>query len=96
MAQSVERLTLAQVVISRFMSLSPVSGSVLTAQSLVPASESVSSSFSIPPLFVLSLCLSKMNIQKFKKIYLLEKTITYEVKFNSNEKMPIYKKSKRI
>ena len=34
-AQLVKRLTLAQVVISRFMGLSPTSGSVLTAQSLL-------------------------------------------------------------
>ena len=35
---SVKRPTSAQVMISRFMSLSPASGSVLTAQSLEPAS----------------------------------------------------------
>ena len=35
-AQSVERLTLAQVMISGSVSSSPVSGSVLTAQSLEP------------------------------------------------------------
>ena len=34
MAQSAERLTSAQVTISRFVSSSPASGSVLTAQSL--------------------------------------------------------------
>ena len=34
MAQSVKRLTSAQVMILRFVSLSPASGSVLTAQSL--------------------------------------------------------------
>ena len=39
-AQSVERLTLAQVAILWFVSLSPESGSVLTAQSLEPASDS--------------------------------------------------------
>ena len=36
-AQPVKRLTLAQVMISWSMSLSPVSGSVLMAQSLEPA-----------------------------------------------------------
>ena len=41
-AQSVKHLTLAQVMISRFVGLSPTSGSVLTAQSLDPASDSVS------------------------------------------------------
>ena len=49
MAQSVKRLTLAQVMISRFVSSSPASGSVLTAQSLEPASDSVSPSVSDPP-----------------------------------------------
>ena len=44
MAQSVERPTSAQVIISQFMSSSPVSGSVLTAQSLEPVSDSVSPS----------------------------------------------------
>ena len=37
-AQLVERPTSAQVTISWFMSLSPASGSVLTAESLEPAS----------------------------------------------------------
>ena len=41
-AQLVKHLTLAQVMISRFVSLSPTSGSVLTAQSLEPALDSVS------------------------------------------------------
>ena len=39
--QSVKHLTLAQVMISRFMGSSPVSGSVLTARSLEPASDCV-------------------------------------------------------
>ena len=47
-AQSVKHPTLAQVMISRFMGLSPASGSVLTAQSLEPVSDSVSPSFSFP------------------------------------------------
>ena len=47
-AQSVKHLTLAQVMISWSVSLSPASGSVLTAQSLEPASESVSPSLSLP------------------------------------------------
>ena len=45
-AQSVERPTSARVMISRFVSSSPTSGSVLTAQSLEPASDSVSPSLS--------------------------------------------------
>ena len=54
MAQSVKHLTSAQVMISQFVSLSPVSVSVLTAQSLQPASDSVSPSLSVPPPLVLS------------------------------------------
>ena len=48
-AQSVERLTSAQVMISHFMGLSPLSSSVLTAQSLESASDSVFFSLSAPP-----------------------------------------------
>ena len=39
------------------VSSSPTSGSVLTAQSLEPASDSVSPSLSVPPLLMLCLCL---------------------------------------
>ena len=56
MAQSVERLTSAQVMISWFVTSSPASGSVPTAQSLESASDSVSPSPSAPP--PLMLCLS--------------------------------------
>ena len=63
-AQSVEHLTSAQVVISQFVSLSPASGSVLTAQSLEPASNSVSPSLSVPLPLVLCLFLSKINVKK--------------------------------
>ena len=59
MAQSVKCPTLAQVMISRFVSSSPTSGSVLTAQSLEPTLDSVSSSLSAPPQ--LMLCLSLKN-----------------------------------
>ena len=55
MAQSVKHLISAQVMISRFMSLSPVSGSVLTAWSLELAWNSVSPSLSVPPPLTLSL-----------------------------------------
>ena len=58
-AQSVERPASAQVMISRSVSLSPTLGSVLTAQSLEPASDSVSASLSAPPLLIL--CLSLRN-----------------------------------
>ena len=48
MARSVEHPTPAQVMISQLVSSSPASGSVLTAQSLEPASDSVSLSPSAP------------------------------------------------
>ena len=60
MAQSVKHPTLAQVMIVRFVGSSPMSGSVLTAQSLEPASDSVSPSLSLcpSPAHALSLSLS--------------------------------------
>ena len=61
-AQWVKRPTSAQVTISRSVSSSPASGSVLTAQSLEPVSDSVSPSLSAPPpLHALSLSVSKIN-----------------------------------
>ena len=50
--------SLAQVMISQLVSSSPASGSVLTAQSPEPASDSVSPSLSAPSLLMLCLCLS--------------------------------------
>ena len=76
MAQSVKHPTPAQVMTSWFVGSSPTLGSVLTVQSLEPASDSVSPSFSDPPLLTcllslslslslfLSLSLSKINIEK--------------------------------
>ena len=55
MAQSVERPTSAQVMISQSVSSSPALGSALTAQSLETASDSVSPSLSVPPLLTLDL-----------------------------------------
>uniref|UniRef100_A0A8C8YFQ5 Oligophrenin-1 n=1 Tax=Panthera leo TaxID=9689 RepID=A0A8C8YFQ5_PANLE len=49
----------SSVVISQFVSSSPMSGSVLTAQSREPASDSVSSSLYAPPLLMLCLSLSQ-------------------------------------
>ena len=61
-AQSVKHPTLAQVMISQFGGLSPVSGSVLTTQSLEPALDSVSPSLGPSPArLCLSLSLSKIN-----------------------------------
>ena len=67
-AQSVKRWTSAQVTISWFMGLCPTSDSVLTAQSLEPALDSVSPTLSAPPLLVLCLCLTKRNKHE-KKIF---------------------------
>ena len=58
-AQSVGRLTSAQIMISQSVGLSPASGSVLTAQSLEPASDSVSPSLSAAPLLVFCLSVSQ-------------------------------------
>ena len=62
-AQSVKRLTSARVMISQFVSSSPALGSVLTAQGLEPASDSVCVSLALPlPCSCsVSLCLSKIN-----------------------------------
>ena len=54
-AQLVKHPTSAQVMNSRFVSSSPMLGSVLIAQSLDPASDSLSPSLSASPLLVLSL-----------------------------------------
>ena len=59
MVHSLEPLTSAQVMNSRFVGLSPALSSVLTAESLEPASDSVS--LSLPPA---SFSLSKMDIKK--------------------------------
>ena len=66
MAQPIKHPTSAQVMISRLVGSSPTSGSVLTAQGLEPALDSVCLSLSAPPL--LTLCLSLKNkIKDFKK-----------------------------
>ena len=63
MAQLVKYLTSTQVVILRSVSLSPVLGSLLTAQSLEPALDSVSPSLSVsPPTRALCLSLSQKLI----------------------------------
>uniref|UniRef100_A0A673SX22 Large ribosomal subunit protein uL15/eL18 domain-containing protein n=1 Tax=Suricata suricatta TaxID=37032 RepID=A0A673SX22_SURSU len=68
-AQSCKRPTSARVMISRFLGSSPASGSVLTAKSLEPVSDSVSPSLSAPPLLTLCLSLSLSLKQTFKKIF---------------------------
>ena len=67
MAQSVKHLTSAQVMISPSVSSSPTSGFVLTTQSLETASDSVSPSFSTPPLLTLCLSVSLKNENTLKK-----------------------------
>ena len=73
MAQSVKCLTSAQVMISWLLSSRHVLVSMLMAQSLEPASDSVSPSLSLPlpPAdalsLSLSLSLSKINKNIFKK-----------------------------
>ena len=66
MAQSVKCLNLAQVIISWSVNWSPASGSVLTAQSLEPALDSVSSSLSVPPPLSLRLSLKNKHYFFFK------------------------------
>ena len=61
MAQLIERPTSAPVMISQFVSSSPVLGSVLTAWSLEPALDSVSLPLSTPPLLTLCVFLSLNN-----------------------------------
>ena len=60
-AQLDKRPTSAQVTISQFVGSGPASGAVQTAQSLDPASDSVSASLSVPPLLALCLSLSLKN-----------------------------------
>ena len=60
-AQSVRHPTSAQVMISRFVGSSPALGSVLTARSLEPASNSVTPSLSLPLSRWHSVSLSKIN-----------------------------------
>ena len=69
MAQSVERPTSAQVMISWTVSSSPASGSVLTAQSLEAASDSVSPPLSLCPSPTHTLSLSPSKINFLKKIF---------------------------
>ena len=61
-AQSVKRPTSAQIMISQFVGSIPASGSVLTAQSLEPASDAVVSlSLSLPLPCSHSVSLSQKN-----------------------------------
>ena len=70
-AESVKCLTSVLVMISWFLISSPALGSVLTAHSLEPASDSMSPSLSVPPLLTLCLSLSLKNKMKNKGIQIL-------------------------
>ena len=81
MAQLVKCMALSQVMISQFMSSSPASGSVLTAQSREPASDSVSFSLTLPLSHLCSLShslsLSLKNKQQKKLVFFLIEKITH-------------------
>ena len=66
-AQLVKHLTLAQIMISQSVSSSLESGFVLTAQNQEPASNSLSSPLSAPPLLTLCLSVSLSKIINIKK-----------------------------
>ena len=70
----------AQLMTSRFVSSSPVSGSVLTAQSLEPASGSVSPYLSDPPPLMLSLSLSLSLSLKNKCLKKIKKSCPSNLK----------------
>ena len=74
-AQLVKRPTSAQVMISQFVGSSPTSGSVLPAQSLEPASDSVSPYLSAPPLFMLYPSNINIKKKKHKKPYTILKLV---------------------
>ena len=63
--------------ISQFVSSSPVSGSVLRAQSLEPSSDSVSPRLSAPPLLMLCVCLSIINKCLKKNFFLMQRGILF-------------------
>ena len=67
MAQPIEHPTSARVMVSWSVGSCPALGSVLTAQSVEPASDSVSPSLSAPLPLVLRLSLSLSKINKHKK-----------------------------
>ena len=88
-AQSVKRPTSAQAVILQFVSLSPVSSPVLTAQSLEAASDSVSVSLPHPSLLYVSLS----NIKHKKKNFLNVNIIFCKV---TGERGPLYTANRYI
>ena len=79
MAPSVKRPALGQVMISWFVSSSPVLGSVLTAQSLEPASDSVSPSPCPSLAHTLYLSLSLKNKSTLKKLKITELVVHWKL-----------------
>ena len=77
MARLIKHPASTQVMILWLMSSSPASGSVLTARSLEPASDSVSPSLSAPPPF--TLCLSLKNKYTLKKFFFRRQILTGHV-----------------
>ena len=81
MAQSGERPSSAQVMISQLMGSSPASGFVLTAQTLEPPSDSVSPCLLAPPLLALSLSIkNKLKKKLFLKGFLWGAWVAQKVK----------------
>ena len=79
--------------ILRSVSSSPALGSVLTAQSLEPTTDSVSPSLSALPLLMLCLCLSKIN-KMFKKNFFKKDHYEPNAELSAVEKtheFPIFK-----
>ena len=65
-AQSVESPTSAQAMISQSVRSSPASGSVLTARTLKPASDSVPPSLFTPPPLMFCLSIINKTLTNFK------------------------------
>ena len=91
MVQSVKQPTLAQVMISGSVSSSSTSGSVLAAQSLEPALDSISPCLSAPPLH--SLSLSKINVKKIKDIYEKKRLMGQEGRLEGEVVLALLEKS---
>ena len=78
-AQSVERPTLAQVMISQFMGSSPALGSVRTARCLEPALDSLSPSLSAL-LWLACLCVRSLSkiIKNLKRKMQVKTAVRYQ------------------
>ena len=81
--------------ISRSVGSSSTSGSVLTARSLDPASDSVSPSLSAPLLLALCLTLSKINIKFKKKKKGISVTVAMQVSLRTTAGGTVWSASKQ-